>query len=551
MGGCAGVREVRPWTAAVRQVHGPCERGELVTLVKADEAAVRSAATASQIGSGTAVAQADDLAATSAAGFEYPHVEYGRAPEDPPLVAGQGAPVSRRDTARRRVLACVDAISLAAAYGCMCLVASPSDPAGGAIVLAGALPLWALFNKLLRLYDRDANLIHKSTLDELPQIGLSVLLGTGLIYGFGPSVTGVELSREDAILFIGLALVLMPTVRGLTRVAIGRRYPPERCLIVGSGFVAGLLARKIAAHPEYRVELMGCVDVATPGLEQNGGTRLLGGIERFKDLCHKHDVERVVIAFSRLSHEDLIQVVRTSKNLNLKISVVPRLFEVIGHSVEVDQLEGMTLLGLRGFARTQSSLMLKRAIDLVGASVGLVLLSPFLVVIAASIKLTSRGPVLFSQRRIGRGTQPFQLYKFRTMVHGADDLKPSLAHLNEVEHPMFKVADDPRITRVGAHLRRLSLDELPQLWNVVKGEMSLVGPRPLVPSEDDQVIGRHRERLDLVPGLTGPWQVLGRTAIPFQEMIKLDYLYVAEWSLWNDIKLMLRTVPVILRARGR
>ncbi len=497
------------------------------------------------------VAQAESSAATAPNGLGYPQTGYLQpAAEDPQLLAGQGVPVSRRDTVRRRLLAFVDAVSLAAAYACMWLVASPSGAAEGAIVLACALPFWTLFNKLLRLYDRDANLIHKSTLDELPQIALSVLLGTGLIYGFGPSLTEVELSREDALLFIALALALVPTARGLTRVAIGHRYPPERCLIVGSGFVAGLLARKIAAHPEYHVELMGCVDVTTPGFEQDGATRLLGGIERFKDLCHKHDVERVVIAFSRLPHEDLIQVIRTSKNLNLKISVVPRLFEVIGHSMEVDQLEGMTLLGLRGFARTQSSLALKRAIDLIAASAGLVLMAPVLVVIAASIRLTSRGPVLFTQRRIGRGTQPFQLYKFRTMVHGADELKPSLAHLNEVEHPMFKVADDPRITRVGAILRRLSLDELPQLWNVVKGEMSLVGPRPLVPSEDDQVIGRHRERLELMPGLTGPWQVLGRTAIPFQEMIKLDYLYVAEWSLWNDIKLLLRTAPIVVLGRG-
>ena len=143
------------------------------------------------------------------------------------------------------------------------------------------------------------------------------------------------------------------------------------------------------------------------------------------------------------------------------------------------------------------------------------------------------------------------MLKFRTMVHGADGLKDELAHLNELDGPMFKIADDPRVTAIGRVLRRLSLDELPQLWNVLRGEMSLVGPRPLVPSEDDHVIGYHRERLDLTPGLTGPWQVLGRTNIPFAEMVKLDYLYVAEWSLWNDIKILMRTGRVVLRAEGR
>ncbi len=211
----------------------------------------------------------------------------------------------------------------------------------------------------------------------------------------------------------------------------------------------------------------------------------------------------------------------------------------------------MTLLGVRGLSRTRSSLGLKRSLDLVGAIAGLLVLTPLFIAVALAIKATSRGPVLFSQERIGRGNRPFRLYKFRTMSAGADDLKPQLLHLNESDGPMFKIANDPRVTRVGRLLRRTSVDELPQLWNVLKGEMSLVGPRPLVPFEDDHVVGRHRERLNLTPGLTGPWQVLGRTRIPFEEMVKLDYLYVSEWSLWNDIKLLLRTVPVIVFAGGQ
>ena len=462
-----------------------------------------------------------------------------------------GAPPPRRDSVRRRLLAVSDALALVAAYGCVWLVLPPAAHVNQRLVLLAALPSWVVMNKLLGLYDRDANLIHKSTLDELPRIALSVVLGTTLVFMLSQPLLGFESHRPQALAFVGFALVTVPIFRGLTRSWVVRHFPAERCVIVGSGFVAGLLARKISMHPEYGVQLAGFVDITHPeDQNENGFARHLGGLESFEDICREYAVERVVIAFSSLDHEELIGVIRASKALNLKISVVPRLFEVIGHSVEVDQVEGMTLLGLRGLTRTRSSLAFKRAIDFAVAAVGMMLLSPLLAAIALAVRLTSRGPVFFRQKRIGRRNRPFHMVKFRTMVDGADALKEQFAHLNESVAPMFKISDDPRVTRVGRFLRRFSLDELPQLWNVLRGEMSLVGPRPLVPSEDDHVIGYHRERLDLTPGLTGPWQVLGRTTIPFQDMIKLDYLYVAEWSLWNDIKLLIRTAPVVVRAQG-
>ena len=258
-----------------------------------------------------------------------------------------------------------------------------------------------------------------------------------------------------------------------------------------------------------------------------------------------------MIAFSSLAHEHLLDIIRMSKRMRVKISVVPRLFEVIGHNVEIDQIEGMTLLGVRGVGRTASTIWLKRSVDVIGASLGLVLLMPLLLVVAVLVKLDSPGPLFFGQPRVGRRNREFRMWKFRTMVVGADQMKGDLEHLNEMQcGTMFKITDDPRVTRIGRFLRRTSIDELPQLWNVLRGSMSLVGPRPLVPAEDDHVIGWHRARLDLTPGLTGPWQVMGRNAIPFHEMVKLDYLYVAEWSLWNDLKLMVRTLPVVLGRRG-
>jgi lipopolysaccharide/colanic/teichoic acid biosynthesis glycosyltransferase len=177
------------------------------------------------------------------------------------------------------------------------------------------------------------------------------------------------------------------------------------------------------------------------------------------------------------------------------------------------------------------------------------MISPFLAIVAIAIKLDSRGPVFFRQLRIGRDGRPFEMIKFRTMVDGADQRKHELHHLNEAVG-LFKITHDPRITRVGRLLRKTSLDELPQLFNVVRGDMSLVGPRPLVAEEDRRIRGWHRHRLQLTPGMTGHWQILGSARIPLDEMVRIDYLYVTNWSLWNDVKILLRTVPYVLARRG-
>jgi lipopolysaccharide/colanic/teichoic acid biosynthesis glycosyltransferase len=207
-------------------------------------------------------------------------------------------------------------------------------------------------------------------------------------------------------------------------------------------------------------------------------------------------------------------------------------------------------MGIRRFDLTRSSAIVKRAFDLLGVAIMLLALAPLMIVIAAAIKLDSRGPVLFRQQRVGRHGKRFLMFKFRTMVRDAESLKDSLRESNEAKEGLFKIGDDPRITRVGRFLRKTALDELPQLFNVVKGEMSLVGPRPLVIDEDMRVEGWHRQRLELMPGMTGHWQILGPTFVPLREMVAIDYLYVANWSLWTDVKIMLRTVPFIIKGRG-
>ena len=261
-----------------------------------------------------------------------------------------------------------------------------------------------------------------------------------------------------------------------------------------------------------------------------------------------------MFAFSSQPDASTLELIRSLRDYDIQIDVVPRLFEVFGANAGIHTVEGLPLVGLPSLRLSRSALLLKRSLDLVLSGVALVLLAPFLVAIALAIKLDSPGPALFRQTRMGSGGQTFRILKFRTMTVDAEARRTEVAHLSKHARPggdprMFKVPDDPRVTRVGRFLRHFSLDELPQLVNVLRGEMSLVGPRPLILDEDRHVARWGRHRLRLKPGITGLWQVLGRDDIPFQEMVKLDYLYVAEWSLLNDIKLVLRTLPALFRPR--
>jgi lipopolysaccharide/colanic/teichoic acid biosynthesis glycosyltransferase len=228
---------------------------------------------------------------------------------------------------------------------------------------------------------------------------------------------------------------------------------------------------------------------------------------------------------------------------------VPHMPELLGSAGEFEDLDDMKVLGVRSIGLSNSSALIKRALDLVVSVIGVVLLSPLLIASAIAVRLDSKGPILFRQERVGRHNKVFWMYKFRTMRDGADAERAELMHLNETDG-LFKIANDPRLTRVGRFMRSISLDELPQLFNVIRGEMSLVGPRPLVIEEDRKVSGWARRRLDLTPGMTGVWQIRGSTRVPLSEMVKLDYLYVANWSLWGDLKALLRTLPHVLGRRG-
>jgi exopolysaccharide biosynthesis polyprenyl glycosylphosphotransferase len=258
------------------------------------------------------------------------------------------------------------------------------------------------------------------------------------------------------------------------------------------------------------------------------------------------EIHRIIIAPLTTGDDSVLELVRIAKAVGVRVSVLPQILEVVGSSVAFDEVEGMAMLGVPRFGLCRSSRVLKRAFDLAATTVGLVLISPVIAAIAVAIRLDSKGPVFFRQVRVGWMGEHFLMVKFRSMVSDAEARKDELRSLNVAGQGLFKVENDPRVTRVGHFLRRTSLDELPQLFNVLRGQMSLVGPRPLVTDEDAQVTGLDRSRLDLKPGMTGPWQLLG-SRVPLQEMVEIDYLYASNWSLWLDLKTLVRTVQHVVR----
>ena len=414
--------------------------------------------------------------------------------------------------------------------------------AGLLAVLVGA--------KVAGLYDRDEALLHKTTLDEAPKLFQVAAVGalcTWLAGGF--IVAGGTLTRAEALGLWVLLFVLLVMARGSARAFALRAAPAERCLFIGDQAAAETIRSKFADNPGLKAELVGALDpAAAPAWSSDGASAARLG--EIRDLARSLDVQRAVVTPDSFEPEMMLDMICTLGAIGVKVSVLPRLLEVVGSSVEFDDLHGVMVMGIKRFSLTRSSTFVKRAFDLIGTSLGLIAIAPLMLAIAIAIKLDSRGPVFFKQRRVGRHGHHFEVYKFRTMVPDADAMKESLRELNEAKDGLFKIAADPRITRVGKLLRKSSLDELPQLFNVVRGEMSLVGPRPLVVDEDRHVRGWYRRRLELMPGITGPWQILGPARVPLREMGAMDYLYVANWSLWGDLKILLRTASHVLARRG-
>jgi exopolysaccharide biosynthesis polyprenyl glycosylphosphotransferase len=455
------------------------------------------------------------------------------------------AAVRHRDRLFRRALVGADALAGLLVVGLASRVFGSEGPGTTALAL---VPLILAINATSGLYSRDELVLRKSTLDEAPALFQAATLTTVVAFLLESVLLTTPMGAR-LFAFTWLCLSVIAIACRVAARAIARHLAvPERCLLVGDVGVAARLESKLAASPNVKATLVGRIPLdASPG---SMGARVLGTLDDLPRVVVEQDVHRVVVAGDAGTRQSVLDAIQSAKALGVRVSVLPRMFEVIGSSVAFDYLEGLTILGVRHFGLSPAASRVKRAFDVVGSAVGLVLLAPLMVTIAVVVKLSSRGPVLFRQTRVGRDGHTFEMLKYRTMDDGADARKAELLARNEADG-LFKIADDPRITRVGRFLRTTSLDELPQLFNVLRGQMSLVGPRPLVVDEDRRIEGWYRRRLYLTPGMTGDWQVFGAARIPLREMVTIDYLYVSNWSLWADVKILLRTIPCVVGRRGQ
>ncbi|MCL4534356.1 MAG: sugar transferase [Bacteroidetes bacterium] len=378
-------------------------------------------------------------------------------------------------------------------------------------------------------------------------IGVMVLFAAVSMFRYPAS------SRGLFIYLWLLAVVMVGSFRLLHRlqtIALGRRgVGIERLLVVGGGNALGRrIMHSIATERGQVAQVVGFVDLDP--CDDFGRFRYLGTVKEVPAIVDEQMVDIIVIALPAASHDQVLGIMDHCQRRGVKIRVVPDLYQMRLHRADADTINGIPLIVVSESQIRGWNLLVKRVMDVTLAALTLAVLSPVLGLIALAIKLDSEGPVFFRQTRIGKDGLPFTLYKYRSMIQDAEKDLPLLWDRNEATGPIFKIRDDPRMTRVGKWLRRTSLDELPQLINVVNGEMSLVGPRPPLSAEVEKYEDWHLKRLDVSPGITGLWQVSGRSEIPFDEMVMLDIYYIENWSLGLDFTILLRTIPAVLTGGG-
>jgi exopolysaccharide biosynthesis polyprenyl glycosylphosphotransferase len=448
--------------------------------------------------------------------------------------------VAERDSARdhaepllRRMLALADILAVSAAA---VLVGLWGSGPTAALLLVLSAPVWIVTAKLAGLYDRDHRTLRHLTVDELPWLMVWTLSSTALLTLLLAPFPSLDPSSSDRLLVwgtvLGLGFMFRAALRGLWR----RITPPQRMLIVGEGPLAQAVVRKLELfpdlHAEIRSRIPSCAELHARFREVIGG------------------VDRVVIACSELSEgllEELLPVCRTSR---VKLTIVPPTRGMFGTATHLTHIADLPLLDYNTWDISRTTVALKRVFDLVVAAIVLTITLPLFVLSGLAILLGSGRPIFFRQTRAGQQGRPFQMLKFRSMVHDAEARLPELIRFDELADPMFKLKTDPRVTRVGRVLRRTSIDELPQLINVLRGEMSIVGPRPEQLDLVERYAPEHQFRLQVKPGITGPMQVYGRGELTFDERLAVEREYVENLSLARDIRIVLMTLPAVFGRRG-
>jgi exopolysaccharide biosynthesis polyprenyl glycosylphosphotransferase len=439
-----------------------------------------------------------------------------------------------RDALLRRMLALADAAT--AFLVSISLVVFPGGAIDAAFWASVFLPVWILLAKFHGLYDADHRSLRHLTVDELPAILSWAVMGTaalGVFLAVGPAhAPDLASAARACAIAIGAAVCLRALARFLWR----RLVPRERTLVLGSGPLAAATRRKLEIFPDIHAEVVDHQDEASVGelLSANGSV----------------DVDRVILASHVVDETAIAQLVTFCRARGIKLSIVPPARGMFGTAVRLNHVADLPVVEYNTWEVSRSTLLLKRTIDIAIAAPALVALSPLFLLIAVAIVVESRGPILFVQLRAGLEGRPFRVYKFRTMVSNAEQELSKLVRFEELRDPMFKLRHDPRVTRVGRILRRFSLDELPQLWNVLRGDMSLVGPRPELLELVERWPREHHFRLSVKPGLTGPMQVFGRSQLSFEEWLAVERDYIENLSLGRDLRILAMTLPTVMTGRG-
>jgi exopolysaccharide biosynthesis polyprenyl glycosylphosphotransferase len=462
----------------------------------------------------------------------------------------------RRGWLVRRMLLLADLTCLVTAFLLVELMFGAGSGSGDAapgvveyLLLLATLPGWIVIAQLYGLYDQDEERTHHATTDDFSGVLNLVTAGIWLFFALA-WITGLaDPEPSKMIVFWALAIALVTVGRFCARTACRRSISYiQNTIIVGAGDVGQQVARKLLRHPEYGINLVGFVD-SRPLPRQDGldFVALLGPPKMLPQLVRQLDVERVIVAFSNDTPEQTLEIVRSLNDTEVQIDTVPRLFELVSPSVQIDTLEGLPLIELPPPRLSRSSFLIKRAVDVIGAAIGLILTAPLFAYFAWRIKRDSPGPVFFRQTRLGQDQKEFTALKFRTMRADVD----TSAHRDYIRRTMdprvaptssglYKSGGDA-ITPFGGFLRRTSLDELPQLINVLRGDMSLVGPRPCIGYETEHFLPHHYDRFLVPAGITGLWQVTARAHATFREALDMDVAYARGWSLGLDLRLLCRT----------
>jgi exopolysaccharide biosynthesis polyprenyl glycosylphosphotransferase len=482
--------------------------------------------------------------ATGGEGERRPTMPY-RAADRLGLSGAEGA--RRRGALLRRLLALGDWTALTATLFLVTAATSSTDVADlfWAVLFS---PSWILVVKLHGLYDHDHRRIRHSTLDEVPSLVSASVLGTLVLDGLLAASPVGPLSPKSAIAVGVGTLVGSFIARGVLRWIWHRATPMAIGIVIGPPATVDTVARRVMTHPETRLHLVGYLSASTD--EDSAELPRLGSLADISEIARDEAIERVVVTEQQMSEPAAERLIEECKQAGLALTFLPQHYGLLGPGIELNRLAELPVLDFRFSDPPRSTQAMKRALDVFVSGIGLVLISPLLLGAAIAILIDSGRPVFFRQRRAGKDGVPFTVLKFRTMVADAEDRLSELVDLSKLDEPAFKIPDDPRVTRVGKSLRRSSIDELPQLINVLRGEMSLVGPRP----EEVAVVAlydeRQRGRLAIKPGLTGPMQVYGRGDLTFEERLAMERDYLDNLSLLTDVQILMRTPRAIMRGEG-